>query len=166
VGTAAPAASAPAAAAAPTAAVSAAPQRFRWAGQAAATDAGVFVGMERGYFTEQGVAVEYVNFTSASEMIPSLATRQVEAAGMAVNAATINAVARGIEIKAVADKGLEGNTKDGTLTLFNAANTAVATWNLTQAVITGLTVNTIGVEHGSHLDVQATFDCSKIERTK
>ena len=43
---------------------------------------------------------------------------------------------------------------------------AVATWNLTQAVITGLTVNTIGVEHGGHLDLQATFDCDKIERTK
>jgi hypothetical protein len=42
----------------------------------------------------------------------------------------------------------------------------VATWTLTQAVITGLTVNTIGVEHGSHLDVQATFDCDKIVRTK
>ena len=38
--------------------------------------------------------------------------------------------------------------------------------DLTQAVITGLTVNTIGVEHGGHLDVQATFDCDKIERTK
>ena len=67
---------------------------------------------------------------------------------------------------AVADKGLTGNEKDGTLTLFNAANTAVATWTLTGAVITGLTVNTIGVEHGAHLDLQATFDCDKIERTK
>ncbi len=56
--------------------------------------------------------------------------------------------------------------KDGTLTLFSSANTPVATWNLTKAVITGLTVNTIGVEHGAHLDVQATFDCDKIERTK
>ena len=69
-------------------------------------------------------------------------------------------------IATVADKGLEGNMKDGTLTLFNAANSPVATWTLTQAVITGLTVNTIGVEHGGHLDVQATFDCEKIERTK
>jgi phage tail-like protein len=69
-------------------------------------------------------------------------------------------------IAAVADKGVDGNEKDGTLTLYNAANTEVAMWNLTQAVITGLTVNTIGVEHGGHLDVQATFDCSKIERTK
>src|SRR4051812_6691110 len=51
-------------------------------------------------------------------------------------------------IAAVADKGMVGNLKDGTLTLFSAANTAVATWTLTQAVITGLTVNTIGVEHG------------------
>ena len=63
-------------------------------------------------------------------------------------------------------QGPDGNEKDGTLTLFSAANTPVATWNLTKAVITGLTVNTIGVEHGGHLDVQATFDCDKIARTK
>ena len=69
-------------------------------------------------------------------------------------------------IKAVADKGLTGNEKDGTLTLFSAANTPVATWTLTKAVITSLAVNTVGVEHGGHLDVQATFDCDKIERTK
>jgi len=65
-----------------------------------------------------------------------------------------------------AEEGPGGNKKDGTLTLFNAANTAVATWTLTQAVITGLTVNTIGVEHGGHLDLQATFDCDKIARSK
>jgi NitT/TauT family transport system substrate-binding protein len=61
--------------------------------------------MERGYFAEQGVDLDYVNFGSASEMVPALATRQAEGGGIAVNSATINAVARGVEIKAVADKG-------------------------------------------------------------
>ncbi len=81
------------------------PEPVRYAGQSSASDAGIFVAMERGYFLEQGVRFEYVPFASASEMVPALATRQMEAAGLAVNAATINAVARGIEIKAVADKG-------------------------------------------------------------
>jgi NitT/TauT family transport system substrate-binding protein len=104
-----PAAAAPAVAPAATtpapAAKPAAPQAFRWAGQSPASDAGLYVAMERGYFAEQGVQLEYVHFSSASEMVPALATQQVEGGGLAVNPATINAVARGVEIKAVADKG-------------------------------------------------------------
>jgi NitT/TauT family transport system substrate-binding protein len=61
--------------------------------------------MDRGYFAEQGLQLDYVAFQSASDMVPALATRQVEGGGLSVNAATINAAARGIEIKAVADKG-------------------------------------------------------------
>jgi NitT/TauT family transport system substrate-binding protein len=61
--------------------------------------------MDRGYFVEQGIELDYENFASASEMVPALATRQVDGGGIAVNAATINAVARGVEMKAVADKG-------------------------------------------------------------
>src|SRR5438309_2278175 len=97
-----------AAAAAPAPTVAARPtmQTFHLAGQFAATDAGIYVAMERGYFAEQGVDLEYVNFGSASEMVPALATRQSDGGGIAVNSATINAAARGVEIKAVADKGL------------------------------------------------------------
>src|SRR3954453_23303502 len=83
------------AAEAPTAVpAAAAPQRFRWAGQAPATDAGLFVAMDRGYFAEQGVEIDYVNFSSAADMVPALATRQVEGGGISVNAPTINAAAR------------------------------------------------------------------------
>src|SRR4051794_2517859 len=90
---------------APASSAMPAPQAFHMAGQAPATDAGIFVAMERGYFAEQGVDLDYVVFASGSDMIPALATRQVDGAGAAVNPATINAVARGIEMKAVADKG-------------------------------------------------------------
>ena len=79
-------------------------QAFRWAGQSPASDAGLYVAMERGYFAEQGIQLDYVQFNSASEMVPSLATRQSDGGGLAVNPATINAVARGVEVKAVADK--------------------------------------------------------------
>jgi NitT/TauT family transport system substrate-binding protein len=102
----APAATAPAPAARPAGTTALAPaQRFRWAGQSPATDAGLFVAIERGYFAEQGVDLDYQDFASASDMVPALATRQMDGGGIAVNAATINAVARGIELKAVADKG-------------------------------------------------------------
>jgi NitT/TauT family transport system substrate-binding protein len=100
-----PAASGSTTSAAPAPTAVPAPQAFHMAGQAPATDAGIFVAMERGYFAEQGVDLDYVVFASGSDMIPALATRQVDGAGAAVNPATINAVARGIEMKAVADKG-------------------------------------------------------------
>src|SRR5438270_1027002 len=102
---AAPGAGASTAAPSPAAAASPGMQTFRWAGQFPATDAGIYMAMERGYFAEQGIDLEYVNFGSASEMVPALATRQSDGGGIAVNSATINAVARGVEIKAVADKG-------------------------------------------------------------
>src|SRR5262245_21494405 len=62
---------------------------FRWAGQSPASDAGLYVAMERGYFAEQGIQLDYVQFNSASEMVPSLATRQSDGGGLAVNPATI-----------------------------------------------------------------------------
>src|SRR5215218_3092964 len=119
----------------------------------------------------QGVSVSVPLHTSATTDAMGQPIRQCKASAVEYGSITCSAGATadlGLDrwIAAVADKGLDGQMKDGTLTLFNAANTAVATWTLTQAVITGLTVNTIGVEHGGHLDLQATFDCSKIERTK
>ncbi len=98
-----PVASVPSPAAAPTAAP--APQTFRQAGQSPATDAGIFVALDRGYFAEQGIDLDYVGFAAAADMVPAVATRQVHGAGFAINAPVINAVARGVEIKAVADKG-------------------------------------------------------------
>lgn len=131
----------------------------------------VFPGINAQFKDVQGVSVSVPLHTSLTADAQGQPIRQRSASSVEYGSITCSAGATadlGLDqwIAAVADKGLEGNTKDGTLTLFSAANTAVATWNLTQAVITGLTVNTIGVEHGSHLDVQATFDCQKIERTK
>jgi phage tail-like protein len=119
----------------------------------------------------QGVSVSVPLHTSATTDAQGQPQRLRTASSVEYGSITCSAGATadlGLDewIAAVAEKGLEGNEKDGTLTLFSAANTPVATWTLTKAVITGLTVNTIGVEHGGHLDVQATFDCEKIERTK
>jgi phage tail-like protein len=64
----------------------------------------------------------------------------------------------------VVTTGLEGNTKDGTLTLFNAANEATATWTLEGAIITNLSYSGMGMGTNGHLDVTASFDCAKITR--
>src|SRR5262249_55110509 len=49
------------------------PQTVRYTGQSSASDAGIFIAMERGYFQEQGVRFEYVHLASGSEMVPLLA---------------------------------------------------------------------------------------------
>src|SRR5262249_5718667 len=74
---------------APTAPEAVKTETFRWAGQSPASDAGLYVAIERGYFAEQGIQLDYVQFNSASEMVPSLATRQSDGGGLAVNPATI-----------------------------------------------------------------------------
>lgn len=130
-----------------------------------------FPGVNAQFKDVQGVSVSVPLHTSATSDAMGQPIRQRTASAVEYGSITCSAGATadlGLDtwIGAVADKGIEAQEKDGTLTLFSAANTPVATWTLTKAVITGLTVNTIGVEHGSHLDVQATFDCAKIERTK
>jgi phage tail-like protein len=130
-----------------------------------------FTGINAQFKDVQGVSISVPLHTSATTDAMGQPIRQRTASAVEYGSITCSAGATsdlGLDkwIAAVADKGVENNFKDGTLTLFSAANTAVATWTLTKAAITGLTVNTIGVEHGGHLDVQATFDCEKIERTK
>src|SRR3954451_5990164 len=106
----APAAPAPAvaAAAAPAsvraAAPAAAPVRVRMGTQTSVNDIAMWLGAERGYFQEEGIDLDLVPFSNASEMVPALATDQLEAGGIAFNPATINAIARGVPLKVVLDR--------------------------------------------------------------
>src|SRR4051794_28808460 len=106
----APAAPAPAVAAAaapasaPAAAPAAAPVRVRMGTQTSVNDIAMWLGAERGYFQEEGIDLDLVPFSNASEMVPALATDQLEAGGIAFNPATINAIARGVPLKVVLDR--------------------------------------------------------------
>jgi NitT/TauT family transport system substrate-binding protein len=75
----------------------------RYAVQQGSVYAGAFIAQDRGYFQQEGLDVDLIPFSSASEMIPALATGQVEAAGISTNPAMWNAVARGVRLKAVLD---------------------------------------------------------------
>jgi NitT/TauT family transport system substrate-binding protein len=90
---------APAAGAAPAAV------RVRVASQFASTDLGHYIALDRGYYQQEGLDVELVPFSNASEMIPALATEQVEVGGIGGNPAMWNAVARGVRLKVILDKG-------------------------------------------------------------
>src|SRR3989454_6342740 len=72
---------------------------------ASVSDAGFFVPMERGYFAEQGVAIEFLPFRSAADMIAPLGVGQLDIGGGAVSAGLFNPLAPGVDLRPGADKG-------------------------------------------------------------
>jgi len=94
-----------AASAAPASAPAAPPTHVRIATQPLAADAAIAIAQARGYFQQEGLDTELIVFTNSSEMIPALATEQVDVTGFGSNAATWNAAARGVGFKLVLDKG-------------------------------------------------------------
>ncbi|HHY14113.1 MAG TPA: ABC transporter substrate-binding protein [Thermoanaerobacterales bacterium] len=71
----------------------------------AVSDAGVLIGIAKGYYKDLGINIEYSQFNTGQDMINSFAAGQLDV-GAAVSASGIfNAMLRGIPIKIVADKG-------------------------------------------------------------
>jgi NitT/TauT family transport system substrate-binding protein len=69
-----------------------------------ATDIGLYVADKRGYFKEAGIDLQFVLFDSAARMVAPVAGGDLQAVAGAPSAAFFNAVARGIDIRMVADK--------------------------------------------------------------
>src|SRR5712672_2633946 len=74
------------------------------------SDAGFFVAEAKGYFKAAGIEVKFLPFTSASAMIPALASGELDVGSGAVAAGHYNANERQIPLKIVADKA--SNTAD------------------------------------------------------
>jgi len=70
-----------------------------------ASDVGFFIAEERGYFKAEGLVVKIEKLGSATKMMPALATNDLHVASGGLNAGLINAIARGIPLRIVADKG-------------------------------------------------------------
>lgn len=68
----------------------------------AVSDAPFFIAEKKGYFLHEGIKAEFVVL---KDMIPSLATGQIDVAGISTSASLYNAAVRGIDVKIVADKG-------------------------------------------------------------
>lgn len=71
----------------------------------ASSDAGFFIADKKGYFRDEGLAVSFVSFNSAAKMVVPLGAGHLDVGGGASSAGLYNAIARGISIKIVADKG-------------------------------------------------------------
>src|SRR3954469_10007046 len=102
----APAAAPPAAAAqpaAPPAVPPPGPLTTISVGQVAAVIYPFYIGIERGYFQEQGIEISYDTFRGGAEMVPLIAQGQLDVSQQAVVPATFNAVLRGVSMKAILD---------------------------------------------------------------
>ncbi|HLH24225.1 MAG TPA: ABC transporter substrate-binding protein [Chloroflexota bacterium] len=86
-------------------------------GQVAAVLYPFYIGIDRGYFTEQGIEVQYDTFRSGAEMVPLIAQGQLDVSQQAVVPATFNAVLRGVSMKAILDasRGSPGQHSHATL---------------------------------------------------
>lgn len=69
------------------------------------SDAGVLVGVAKGYFQELGIEVEAQDFKTGQDMIQALAAGHLDVALTVTSAGLFNAILRGVDIKIVADKG-------------------------------------------------------------
>ena len=76
-------------------------------------DAGIFIGIEEGFFAQQGIEVDLTSFDSAANMVAPLATNQIEAGGGAPSAGLYNALRTGVNVRIVADKGHSDPTPPG-----------------------------------------------------
>jgi NitT/TauT family transport system substrate-binding protein len=97
----------------PAPAKPAALQKVRYGELLLFSDAGVYIGMEQGYFAEQGIEIETTSFDSAANMVAPLATNQLEVGGGATSAGLFNALRTGVNVRIVADKGHSDPTPPG-----------------------------------------------------
>jgi NitT/TauT family transport system substrate-binding protein len=74
-------------------------------------EAGIYIALDRGYFTEEGIVPELVTIDTGARGIPALATGQFHMSGGGFSPAFVNAALRGVGIKMVV--GLSRNEVDG-----------------------------------------------------
>lgn len=65
----------------------------------------LFIAQEEGFFTDQGLEVEFVRMDTGAGPLPALETGEVDVAASGPTAGLLNALARGGTIRIVADKG-------------------------------------------------------------
>jgi NitT/TauT family transport system substrate-binding protein len=85
--------------------VAQAPAVVKVASPGIASDIGFFLAQKKGYFRDEGLAVEITQLANAPQMIGPLGRGQLDVGAGTVSAGLYNAVERDIALRAVADKG-------------------------------------------------------------
>jgi NitT/TauT family transport system substrate-binding protein len=86
--------------------------RVRAASLKVLSEAPLALARARGYFTAEGLDVELVDFAVTADALPPLGTGQLDVLTGGLNPAVFNAVARGVDIRIVADGGSLGPDND------------------------------------------------------
>ncbi|CDQ20552.1 ABC transporter substrate-binding protein [Halobacillus karajensis] len=78
----------------------------------AASGAGFYIAKEKGYFEDYNIDIKFTTFANSDDMLPALAAGEVDIAGGVSTASFFNAIAQGIDVKIIADKGhyFDGNS--------------------------------------------------------
>ncbi|AXI01402.1 taurine ABC transporter substrate-binding protein [Sporosarcina sp. PTS2304] len=71
----------------------------------AASGAGFYIAKEKGYFEDYNITVDFADFANSDDMLPALAAGEVDIAGGVSTASFFNAIAQGIDVRIIADKG-------------------------------------------------------------
>jgi ABC-type nitrate/sulfonate/bicarbonate transport system substrate-binding protein len=71
--------------------------------QGSTAENGYYLALERGYFREEGLEVEFTRFATAGDMIAPLASGALDVGSGGIGAGLFNAIAQGIPLKIVAD---------------------------------------------------------------
>jgi NitT/TauT family transport system substrate-binding protein len=75
------------------------------------------IALRRGYFADEGLDVETVQASTGQEMVPSVASNQLQAASGSPNAGLFNALNRNIDIRIVGDFAHIGGADDRTVSI-------------------------------------------------
>ncbi|MBM7570406.1 ABC transporter substrate-binding protein [Aquibacillus albus] len=77
-----------------------------------ASGAGFYIANEKGYFADYNIEVEFATFGNSDEMLPAVASGEVDVAGGISSASFFNSIAQGIDVRFIADKGhnVEGSS--------------------------------------------------------
>ncbi|MGM8216085.1 ABC transporter substrate-binding protein [Bacillaceae bacterium W0354] len=71
----------------------------------AASGAGFYIAEAMGYFEDYNIEIKFATFSNSDEMLPALASGEVDVAGGISTASFFNSIAQGIDVKMIADKG-------------------------------------------------------------
>jgi NitT/TauT family transport system substrate-binding protein len=69
-----------------------------------------YIAKEKGFFSRQGIDLQFVNLPKSAQSLPALAKGDIDALGGGMSAALVGAIARTSGLKAVADRGRLGGS--------------------------------------------------------